>query len=247
MVMFSEARESRWRACFRRGLPAVIVAVVVNGAMVMALAEMNRLAMPDSAPEPAASRPLQVHSSTPPREQLQEERQPEPEPEQPPEPITVDLDAPEPAAPAPAPIPLDLDLSMPAPGAVQVARRQAPGEATAEETAPASPASPASPAASGPMSAGQVDRQPRERHAPPPAYPRRALRRNREATVTMKLLIDEKGRVQEVKFLGGPPAFRDAVSKVIRQWRFDPAKVNGRPVPVWGRKEIRFSLEGRRG
>jgi len=61
----------------------------------------------------------------------------------------------------------------------------------------------------------------------------------------VRLLIDERGRVEDVQVLRveGHPSFREAVLDVVHKWTFRPARHRGRPVKVWGIKRIRFELE----
>jgi TonB family protein len=95
-------------------------------------------------------------------------------------------------------------------------------------------------------SADQVDQPPREPAGnPQPEFPERERQLGIEGEVVMELLIDESGRVIDVRFISGPQAFRQAVSRVARSWRFEPARHRGRAVKVWAVKEVGFTL--RRG
>ncbi len=78
-----------------------------------------------------------------------------------------------------------------------------------------------------------------------PLYPYRARRLGIEGIVVVKLLVDEKGKVKDVKILRSEPkgVFENAVIRAAKLWRFMPAKENGRNVPCWVIKPIRFRLE----
>lgn len=89
----------------------------------------------------------------------------------------------------------------------------------------------------------QVDQPPRESFGnAQPTYPVRERNLGIEASVLVKLLIDEEGRVQDAKVLRGPEAFRRSVLAVAYDWQFVPARHEGRSVKVWGVKEVRFQL-----
>lgn len=100
---------------------------------------------------------------------------------------------------------------------------------------------------SGDGSGGQggdaVDQPPREVYGNSvPEYPLRERNLGIEDTVTMQLLVDESGRVADVKLLDGGEAFREAVMAKVWQWRFAPAIDDGRPVKVWATKRFKFVI-----
>jgi protein TonB len=94
--------------------------------------------------------------------------------------------------------------------------------------------------------ADQVDQPPREPAGnAQPEFPERERRLGIEGEVVVRLLIDETGRVEQIEFVSGPAAFRAAVERVAKTWRFEPARHRGQIVKVWGTKEVGFTL--RRG
>jgi protein TonB len=96
--------------------------------------------------------------------------------------------------------------------------------------------------------ADHVDQPPREPSGnAKPAYPDRERQLGIEGTVMIKLLIDERGRVEDVQIISGPEAFRRAVLQVARTWRFEPARDKGRVLKVWGTKEVKFTHPRNRG
>ncbi len=78
-----------------------------------------------------------------------------------------------------------------------------------------------------------------------PSYPYRARRLGVEGVVVVKMLVGEDGRVKKVKILKADPPgfFEDAVISAVKSWRFVPAKEDGKPVPCWVVKPIRFRLD----
>lgn len=90
---------------------------------------------------------------------------------------------------------------------------------------------------------GQVDQDARPSGAlAEPAYPRRADEDGIEAMVEVRLLVDERGRVEQIEVLGAPPGygFEAALKKASARWRFEPARLGGVAVPQWVRLPWHF-------
>lgn len=90
---------------------------------------------------------------------------------------------------------------------------------------------------------GQVDQDARPSGAlAEPAYPRRADEDGIEAMVEVRLLIDERGHVEQIEVLGAPPGygFEAALKKTSARWRFEPARLGGVTVPQWVRLPWHF-------
>lgn len=68
--------------------------------------------------------------------------------------------------------------------------------------------------------------------SPRTEYPDEARAVGLEGTVIMELWVDETGRVVRARMLRGIPMLEDAAVAVVMQWRFEPAVVSGKPVPV---------------
>jgi len=80
----------------------------------------------------------------------------------------------------------------------------------------------------------------------PPIYPYAARRRGLEGWVAIRLMVDQSGRVEKVEILQAEPekVFEAAVIRAARQWRFRPARQQGRPVAAAYRTVVRFELKG---
>ncbi|MGH9256379.1 MAG: energy transducer TonB, partial [Vicinamibacterales bacterium] len=68
--------------------------------------------------------------------------------------------------------------------------------------------------------------------APPrvePVYPLLALAREMEGAVILEATVDEDGRVESVKVLRSPGVFEQTALDAVRQWRYSPVVLNGRP------------------
>jgi protein TonB len=79
---------------------------------------------------------------------------------------------------------------------------------------------------------------------PRPIYPPMALRAKAQATVLVSALIDETGRVVDVKVLKGDPrfGFNDEAVRAMRNARFSPPKKDGKRVKTWRPQPIAFTL-----
>jgi protein TonB len=80
-----------------------------------------------------------------------------------------------------------------------------------------------------------------------PAYPRKAARNGDEGWVKLEFTITEQGTVVDAVVLDARPrrTFNRSAIAAIRQWRFKPRVVGGRPVPVRATQVIEFNLAGR--
>lgn len=65
-----------------------------------------------------------------------------------------------------------------------------------------------------------------------PAIPYPANVKGDQGMVVLQVLIGRDGSVQDVKFLQGSLAFVRAAIDGVRQWKFKPYTMNGRPVSV---------------
>lgn len=83
-------------------------------------------------------------------------------------------------------------------------------------------------------------------HMVQPTYPPFELSKGIEGEVTVELLINKEGRVEDAWVLAavGPKSFEYASLAAVRQFRFKPPIQNGEPVPMWIRFQVRFRLVG---
>ena len=77
----------------------------------------------------------------------------------------------------------------------------------------------------------------------PPVYPAFARSSHVEGDVALDAFIDANGNVTELKVLSGPPILRQAAMDAIRQWKYDPARLDGRPVPIHLGLTVRFRFQ----
>ena len=73
---------------------------------------------------------------------------------------------------------------------------------------------------------------------PSPAYPVTA--KAQQGTVVLQVLIGRDGIVQDAKFMQGSLVFARNAIDALKQWKFKPYLLNGRPVSVQTQMNIRF-------
>jgi len=79
-------------------------------------------------------------------------------------------------------------------------------------------------------------------HKVDPIYPEFARRAHIQGPVVLKMTVDEAGRPIRVQVMEGHPVFHEAAMQAARQWRFEPARVDGRPVSAAFQLTIKFAL-----
>jgi TonB family protein len=76
----------------------------------------------------------------------------------------------------------------------------------------------------------------------PPAYPSGAKLLHIQGDVRILASIDEDGNVTEMKVLSGAMQLQDAAMGAVRKWKYQPAKLNGKPVAAQITVIVRFQL-----
>ena len=65
-----------------------------------------------------------------------------------------------------------------------------------------------------------------------PAYPRLAIQIHREGRVELRAIISTEGTIESLEVLSGDPFFIQSALSAVRQWRYRPTILNGRPIEV---------------
>lgn len=100
---------------------------------------------------------------------------------------------------------------------------------------------PYSPAAAQPM--GKVTQSPRCVHCPDPPYPRTAALVDRHGRVDVELMLSKTGEPYEVILFSTPSgSLAEAAMAAVRQWRFQPWEVDGKPCQTAVEIEVDFHL-----
>jgi TonB family protein len=69
-------------------------------------------------------------------------------------------------------------------------------------------------------------------HKVQPIYPLQAMPMRLSGTVKLHATIGESGRVEEIKIVSGPPLLTAAAVDAVRQWRYSPFLLDGKPVKM---------------
>ena len=81
---------------------------------------------------------------------------------------------------------------------------------------------------SGLRGGGEI-REPKLVHRVNPEYPLLGLASQIEGMVILEAIVDEEGRVETLKVLRSAGIFDSAALEAVRQWRYSPVILNGRP------------------
>jgi len=76
----------------------------------------------------------------------------------------------------------------------------------------------------------------------PPTYPALAKSNRIQGDVTMDALVDPAGNVTDVKVISGPPPLQGAAMAALRQWKYEPARLDGRPVAFHLNVTVKFHI-----
>lgn len=80
-----------------------------------------------------------------------------------------------------------------------------------------------------------------------PQYTSNAMRAKVQGTVEMEVVVDIDGTVSEARvFRALDPELDEQALKAVRQWKFVPGVMNGKPVPVLVNIEMSFTLRTRK-
>jgi TonB family protein len=78
-----------------------------------------------------------------------------------------------------------------------------------------------------------------------PVYPELAKKARVQGKVTLKISVDEEGNVADVSVIEGHPLLDEAAINAVRQWKYSPTFLNGKPVSVMATVSVEFNLGGR--
>ena len=169
----------------------------------------------------------------------------------PPEPPPTDVEPPPPQPQAPTPIPVP-DFTVdeppletePPPLPVPDDVPDVPVMLVDDAPPPLPTPEPAEPAEEGPIYVVGAVEPPVKLEAPAPAYTELARRARAEGKVIVQVVIDEEGRVTDVKVLRAVGfGLTEAAVQAVERWRFEPARLEGRAVSVYYNLTVRFTLQ----
>jgi TonB family protein len=77
----------------------------------------------------------------------------------------------------------------------------------------------------------------------PPIYPALAKNQHVSGNVLVDALIDANGRVTTMKVVSGPTLLHQAAMDALKQWRYQPASLDGKPVAMHLTVTLQFRLQ----
>ena len=89
---------------------------------------------------------------------------------------------------------------------------------------------------------GGMVQQARLIHSVPPIYPSLAKLTRVSGDVVVDALIDSSGNVKTVKVLSGPSILQQAAIETVRQWKYEPARLDGQAVAMHLTVTVKFRL-----
>jgi protein TonB len=77
----------------------------------------------------------------------------------------------------------------------------------------------------------------------PPIYPAMAKTQRITGAVTIDALIDANGHVANMKVVSGPAILQDAAKDALSRWKYEPAQLHGKPVPMHMQVTVQFKMQ----
>jgi len=99
------------------------------------------------------------------------------------------------------------------------------------------------PAPAAPVAVGGDVKQAKLIFSVQPSYPTLAKSQHVSGNVQIDALIDANGRVTTMKIVSGPTLLQQAAMDALRQWKYQPATLDGKPVPMHLTVTLQFRLQ----
>jgi protein TonB len=80
-------------------------------------------------------------------------------------------------------------------------------------------------------------------HRVDPVYPALAKDQRVQGTVKLRATIGQDGAVRSVQVVSGSALLTDAAASAVRQWRYGPTLLNGKPIGTTKDIEVQFRLQ----
>lgn len=77
-----------------------------------------------------------------------------------------------------------------------------------------------------------------------PVYPPMAKQSGIQGDVVLNATISQRGDVKNVQTVSGDPALVDAAIDAVKQWHYEPSRINGQPIDVQKKIVVKFTLSG---
>jgi periplasmic protein TonB len=95
---------------------------------------------------------------------------------------------------------------------------------------------------SGPVRVGGRIQAPHLLREVQPEYPVLAKATRTQGLVVLDCVIDQQGNVTQMRLVSGHPLLVEAAFQAVRQWKYQPTLLNGQPVAVEMKVNVKFSL-----
>ncbi|MEM1245416.1 MAG: energy transducer TonB [Acidobacteriota bacterium] len=106
------------------------------------------------------------------------------------------------------------------------------------------PEAPPEPEPTGPIYVTGDVQKPEKISSVPPQYTEIARKARIQGVVILQSIIDEQGNVTDVSVLKGlPMGLSEAATEAVKQWKYKPATLNGKPVAVYFNLTVNFQLQ----
>ncbi len=106
------------------------------------------------------------------------------------------------------------------------------------------PEAPPEPDPVGPIQVGGDVAAPIKIHSPQPQYTELARKARIQGIVIVQAIVDKEGNVTNVKLLRSlPMGLGEEAVKAVKNWKFKPGTLNGKPVDVYYNLTVKFSLQ----
>jgi protein TonB len=76
-----------------------------------------------------------------------------------------------------------------------------------------------------------------------PVYPQMARNQRLSGDVKIDAVIGENGHVSSMKVISGPALLHQAAMDALRQWKYQPATLNGQPMSMHLTVTVQFRLQ----
>ena len=80
-------------------------------------------------------------------------------------------------------------------------------------------------------------------HRVQPDYPKIAQAMHLSGTVQLRAIIGRDGSVQNIEVVSGSPILANAAVAAVRQWKYQPTQLNGKPVEVETVVTVQFQMQ----
>ena len=157
-------------------------------------------------------------------------------------PPTTDPSSAPPRAPSPQEEPTAEATSAPSTGPSARPRPRPSVTPSPEPEEEEADESPEPPVRRGALRVGGDIPEPRKLRNVQPRYPEIAKQARVQGVVILECTIDSRGRVSDIKVLRGIPLLDAAAIEAVKQWVYEPTRLNGVPVPIIMTVTVNFRL-----